>query len=84
MNTIELESTPRSEWLDVSLAIAHEAFDEAAIYHAAYEAAYGADDALTVQKALEMSELFELIMHLDVARTVEIERSMKSVIKLGE
>lgn len=80
MHTIDIPTTPRSEWLEVALAVAHEGFDEAAMHYAAYKAAYGAADALTVQKRFEMSELFQIIMRLEIARSKVFDESIKESI----
>lgn len=76
MNTIDIQSTPRSEWLDVALAVAHESFDSTWQRYKAYEAAYGVDDALTVQKSHEVAEMFDIIMRLSIERDKIFERSV--------
>lgn len=80
MKTIDIESNPRSDWLDVALAIVHESFDEASMHYTAYKAAYGAADALTVQKSREMSDLFELVMKLEIERSKVFDESVKQSI----
>lgn len=81
MNTIDIPTTPRSEWLEVALAVAHSSFDVTWNRYKAYEAAYGAADALTVQKSHEVAELFDIIMRLEIEKDKVFDQSvMESIV----